>query len=150
MSRYISKENRQIVVSRQGYKCANRPDLIGYRLNGFECPLWRRDGDGYFQDELFQIDHVIEFSLSGDSSIGNLQALCPGCHAFKTRDFNRDIESINAVKKKREEEQIRKDLEVEVDYQNRLNRRAQWWTDFEAKYSDPNLNLAENDYVVNW
>lgn len=34
---------------------------------------------------LFDIDHIIPFSISFDNSGGNLQALCLQCHGAKTR-----------------------------------------------------------------
>lgn len=34
---------------------------------------------------MFDVDHVVPRSISGDDSIGNLQLLCPNCHARKSR-----------------------------------------------------------------
>jgi 5-methylcytosine-specific restriction endonuclease McrA len=33
----------------------------------------------------FQVDHIVELRHGGDDAYENLQALCPNCHALKTR-----------------------------------------------------------------
>jgi 5-methylcytosine-specific restriction endonuclease McrA len=38
-----------------------------------------------FDESGMQIDHIIEVKHGGTNEITNLQALCPCCHAVKTR-----------------------------------------------------------------
>jgi Zn finger protein HypA/HybF involved in hydrogenase expression len=38
---------------------------------------------------IYDVDHVIPFSISEDNSEGNLQLLCPNCHAEKSRGGER-------------------------------------------------------------
>lgn len=77
------------VAGEQHYKCNNTP---GSKLSGLErykCPLWKlTDGTrGTFDAAGFDIDHIIEVSRDGSDERDNLQALCPHCHAYKTRYF---------------------------------------------------------------
>lgn len=41
--------------------------------------------------EIFDLDHRIPWSISQDSSYTNLQALCVGCHAHKSRNEQKTI-----------------------------------------------------------
>lgn len=40
---------------------------------------------GSFDEAGFQIDHIIEVKHGGTNDPSNLQALCPSCHAVKTK-----------------------------------------------------------------
>jgi len=84
-----SKEDKQIIIQRQEGKCANSPGANLFRINNYICPQWKCC-DGYFDDAGFEIDHIVEFSKSHDSSLDNLQALCPMCHTIKTKNFMRE------------------------------------------------------------
>jgi hypothetical protein len=44
----------------------------------------------------YQIDHVVPFSISNDNDEANLQAICPNCHAIKTRQEARKIMRMRA------------------------------------------------------
>ena len=50
-------------------------------------PLWEKQGGnkGSFDESGYEIDHIIEYSLTGNDSIENLQALCSMCHKTKTK-----------------------------------------------------------------
>lgn len=73
MSRYISNKIREEIVKKQHNKCAT----ISY----YNCRTIE------FDDAGFEIDHIKEYTLTKCSNINNLQALCPGCHAVKTKRF---------------------------------------------------------------
>lgn len=63
--RRVNKALRIDVAYRQGYAC---------------------NGCGLFPiPPTFQLDHVVRLADGGADDISNLQALCPGCHATKTR-----------------------------------------------------------------
>lgn len=70
--RTINKKERMQIVHRQNYQCTNPLGL---------CCL----PDLKFQNESYEIDHIVPKSQGGDDSNSNLQALCPGCHDHKTR-----------------------------------------------------------------
>lgn len=82
--RKITKSLLIQILGRQRYRCANRPDLFPAGLKEYQCPLWRH-GDGVFDLAGPQIDHIVELRHGGIDSIDNMQALCPNCHAAKTR-----------------------------------------------------------------
>lgn len=89
--RKVSESIKKRIAGKQKHKCANKPGKILRNLNGYDCPLWKIndiDGDkGYFDENGYQIDHIIEFCISGDDSEDNLQALCVNCHGVKTKRF---------------------------------------------------------------
>jgi uncharacterized Zn-finger protein len=59
-----------------------------HNLEGFECSLWQNKNDpGIFDESGYEIDHVIEFSVTQNNSESNLQALCRVCHRKKTNIF---------------------------------------------------------------
>ena len=46
---------------------------------------WRCNACHVRLDDLFDIDHIVPFCISGDNRPQNLQALCLTCHARKSR-----------------------------------------------------------------
>lgn len=102
-SRYISDANKKLILDRQKNRCANRPGSGLFRLNDYECLLWKLNKNknkGRFDSSGYQFDHVIEFSLCHETNVDNLQALCANCHFYKTKDFMKErsknnISSIN-------------------------------------------------------
>uniref|UniRef100_A0A6C0C9J9 HNH domain-containing protein n=1 Tax=viral metagenome TaxID=1070528 RepID=A0A6C0C9J9_9ZZZZ len=88
---YISDKSKKIILERQNHRCANNPDVNLFRIGDFSCPLWESTRRGVFTDPLYEIDHVIEFSLTSDNNIENLQALCSYCHSFKTKSFRKEL-----------------------------------------------------------
>lgn len=66
--RQILNENKKFLLEVQGGKCKNCRIDVG---------------------NIYDIDHIIPFSISEDNSISNLQLLCPNCHAQKTRGCER-------------------------------------------------------------
>jgi len=88
MSRKVSESVKKRVAGRQYYKCANKPDANLRGLEGFDCPLWKIDNfKGDFNESGYEIDHIIEHSVSKNDDAMNLQALCLMCHSLKTKRF---------------------------------------------------------------
>jgi heterodisulfide reductase subunit B len=77
-SRYISNKVKREVLENQNYKCA--------RIKDYNCLLWVCY-NGEFDEAGYQFDHYEEFCITGDNSSRNIQALCPNCHAVKTKRF---------------------------------------------------------------
>lgn len=72
---------RQILTRTQ---CANSPMNFAPGCKDYICPLWK-SGSGVFDESGMQIDHIVEVKHGGTNDLSNLQALCPCCHAVKTR-----------------------------------------------------------------
>lgn len=66
-SRYIPIPIRKEVLFRQHYLCYGCKQML---------------------PSTYQIDHITPFALCGKNDINNLQALCPNCHSYKTRNDN--------------------------------------------------------------
>ena len=62
--RCVSQRFKEVVCERQGNRCAGCKDLL-------ECTR--------------EIDHINPLWRGGSNSLSNLQALCPNCHARKSR-----------------------------------------------------------------
>jgi hypothetical protein len=60
-----NKRAFMVLAYRQGYRCAHCREL-------------------FHPDS--EADHVVPWSLTGDDADGNLQILCPNCHAAKSHD----------------------------------------------------------------
>ena len=84
--RLVSEGLKKLVAGRQHYKCANKP--FSNVITKYDCPLWQnKTRRGIFGEEGYQIDHIVEHSISKDDSEKNLQALCLSCHSVKTKRF---------------------------------------------------------------
>lgn len=84
----IPKAVRERVARRQALRCANRPDAVAVGCRAYACPLWALPGRaGAFDEAGYEIDHIVEVSHGGQDAPDNLQALCPCCHAVKTKRF---------------------------------------------------------------
>lgn len=90
-TRSVTESTKKAVAGRQFYKCANTPLVKLDKLEDYKCPLWEKGGEnaGSFDPSGYDVDHVIEFSISFDDSEDNLQALCKSCHSVKTKKFMR-------------------------------------------------------------
>lgn len=85
----LTESQKKRVAGRQYYRCANKPELKQRGLEGYKCPLWLSPiHKGSFDESGYEIDHIIEYSISKDNSDSNLQALCISCHRNKTKRFN--------------------------------------------------------------
>lgn len=69
MSRYIPQNVRTNIYLRQNKKCGNCQNYI----------------------ELFDVDHIIPFSICRNNNPRNLQALCLNCHRLKSASEKKDI-----------------------------------------------------------
>jgi hypothetical protein len=83
---YIPQYIKNTILRRQNGKCANIPMRPALNLQDYICLLWQTN-DGKFDEAGYNIDHIVEYSDSYNNHISNLQALCPNCHAVKTKRF---------------------------------------------------------------
>ena len=85
----ISEQTKEALLIRQGGLCGKSSTGHGC---GQQLPVSRADGE---PRPIFDIDHILPISdmrlhYGGDpNNIDNLQALCPNCHAIKTRHTDR-------------------------------------------------------------
>ena len=87
-TRSLTHAQKKFVAANQHFKCNNKPGVILAGLGNYECPLWKGgDHKGTFDISGYDIDHVVEWSISKDDSLDNLQALCISCHKVKTKKF---------------------------------------------------------------
>jgi len=82
----LSKKIRQSIAERQHNKCANFPGSNSHNLKNYQCSLWIHN-NGYFRDNNYEIDHIMEYADGGSNGHNNLQALCLDCHATKTKKY---------------------------------------------------------------
>ena len=89
-TRSLTDAQKNYIASLKKFKCSNSPGSNLPGLEGYECPIWLKPDEknpGSFDESGYQIDHKVEFSKTQDDSFENLQALCPCCHAVKTKLF---------------------------------------------------------------
>jgi len=94
--RYIPEVIKNQVLERQSRRCANSPNHPALNLADYNCPMWRLYG-GEFDQAGWHFDHIAELSLTQNSTINNLQALCPSCHAVKTKRFMENKRQFTSV-----------------------------------------------------
>ena len=70
----IPHERKLLVAAAQKWKCANP----------FGTCLLYKVGEGYFDESLFEADHIDPYSKSF-RSVANIARLCPMCHNIKSR-----------------------------------------------------------------
>ena len=81
----LTKADKEKILKRQNYKCAGKNCSINFRET--EVPIsW---------------DHKKPLALGGTNSLKNYQALCPNCHAIKTRKDRSKIAKAKEKEKKR-------------------------------------------------
>ena len=88
ISRHISEKIKKAILVRQQYKCANSPYLPSIGMNGYICLLYKCN-NGIFDEAGYNFDHIEEFCITKNNDINNIQALCPNCHAVKTKYFRK-------------------------------------------------------------
>lgn len=119
-SRYISVQIKQEILENQKYKCANKPTVYLYNIEGYKCKLWQnKENPGLMAKGGYEIDHRIEFALTRDNDIMNLQALCPECHKVKTKNFMKYL--------------LSKDISTIIPFE---------------QYNEDNLKLKENNNML--
>ena len=85
---------RRVLLQRP--QCANVPGNHAPGCKGYTCPMWKSN-NGFFDESGKQIDHIIEVKHDGTNDLHNLQALCPCCHAVKTKRCARHAWEFNSV-----------------------------------------------------
>ncbi len=91
--REVTQSQKKAVAGKQHHKCKNEPGANLEGLTDYKCPLWTNSETalrGCFDESSYEIDHIVEHSVSHDDSDSNLQALCKSCHAVKTSRFMRN------------------------------------------------------------
>ena len=83
--KYIDAHTRKVFD--QNKYCANRPSNPALGCRDYLCPLWLAGRCGEFDESGKQIDHIVEYCEEQNNNIDNLQALCPNCHAVKTKRY---------------------------------------------------------------
>ena len=98
MPKTLSENIKKIIAGRQKFRCANKPGSKLRGLNGCLCPMYQIPGnDGSFNESGYDIDHIIEKHAHGSNHVDNLQALCPNCHAYKTRRYTSKLHHKNEL-----------------------------------------------------
>lgn len=97
--RKLSESVKKHIAARQFYKCNNKPGSNLSKIGDYECPLWLKNSEnkGIFDISGYEIDHIIEFSVTHDDREENLQALCASCHSVKTKNFMREHKRNNQI-----------------------------------------------------
>jgi hypothetical protein len=105
----ISQKIKNEILIKQNFKCANIPGVHIRYLSNFSCPLWTRSNGDLEKisdtpsEYAYNIDHIVEHSISSDNNISNLCALCISCHYIKTRNY---LNVLDYSKKKSYEVQV--------------------------------------------
>ena len=79
----ITEGDKSNILKNQNEKCAN-------------C------GKKFSASSVIHYDHIKALGAGGKDSIGNIQALCPNCHAEKTRQDRTKIAKKNSKKKEKD------------------------------------------------
>lgn len=89
-----SKQDRNRICKRHDYECAGHPHICSnyaYNITAKthkNLNLKTRTTDGKDDGLEYDLDHIKEYSKSGNNAISNMQPLCLECHRFKTSIFN--------------------------------------------------------------
>ena len=89
LERKLSEARKKLIAGTQYYLCANEPNSQLKGLENYDCPLWEKKGktQGCFDQAGYEIDHIVEHSITADDTDDNLHALCHSCHMVKTKKF---------------------------------------------------------------
>lgn len=85
-----------ILLNRQGNKCANIPGGSAPGVGDYQCLLWKYQ-DGTFDESGYEFDHIDEYCLTQDNHHKNIQAMCPNCHSYKTKRFNKNKRKFSSI-----------------------------------------------------
>lgn len=89
-TRKVSEAVKKRIAGKQRFKCNNSPDKKIRGLENYKCRLWELADDkdrGIFDESGYDIDYILEHSISANDNEENLQALCKSCHIVKTKKF---------------------------------------------------------------
>ena len=154
MKRKVTEALKKLVAGRQNYKCANSPSANNIVKN-YKCPLWQNTQRlGNFGEEGYQIDHIVEHSLTQNDDESNLQALCLSCHSVKTRRFMiKNTERVVDNKEEKEDEVV---YEIEAILDKRKSGKR-WeylikWKDYKLFEStwEPKENINDSKILKNF
>ena len=121
--RKVSEALKKLIAGRQNFKCANF--INSNIITNYNCPLWQnKTRNGNFGEEGYQIDHIVEHSISKDDKPENLQALCLSCHAVKTKRFMIQLEhKEHKENKENKEEKVEKEDEKIYEIEEIIDKR---------------------------
>lgn len=87
--KYLEKENQEAWIWHQELKkrieASKRKYSTAHRIEVAYHQKYRCNKCGILLPPTFQVDHIKELCDGGEDRFENLQALCPNCHAQKTR-----------------------------------------------------------------
>lgn len=133
VKRMVSEGLKKLVAGRQNFRCANKP--LSNVVKNYKCPLWENDSrQGSFGEEGYQIDHIVEHSISKNDDESNLQALCLSCHSVKTRRF-----MIKKIEPEIKKEKQNNNNVYEVDEILDKRRKEKGW-EYLIKWKDYNFS----------
>jgi hypothetical protein len=158
--RKVSEALKKLIAGRQNYKCANM--LNSDIVKNYNCPLWEnKERNGSFGEEGYQIDHIVEHSISKNDAPENLQALCLSCHSVKTKRFMilTDFQSTKSTKQDKQKTTTETDTQVyEIDALLDKRRRANTteylvkWAGYKFSEStwEPKENIKSKSLIKNF
>lgn len=93
----IFNNAKQMILSRQTYKCANAPSYQIPGLNHYNCLLWKHR-NGLFDESGGQFDYLQPPSNQGQViDVNNIIALCPSCSLTRNRNHQQNVQVFNNV-----------------------------------------------------
>jgi hypothetical protein len=136
-TRKVKESTKKLVAGRQKYKCANNPTAKLDKLENYECPFWKSENEGSFDESGYEIDHIEEFSKTHNDNESNLQALCKSCHSVKTKKYQMNNDSV----KNNEDEINNNDEDIDNNDNNIKNNT-------DAKLLKNNLDDQDEDEKI--
>jgi len=89
-SRYLSKKDKQTIITRQKGKCINSHSSNLRFIVDYECPWWKnKETNGLIDKGKYDFDHITEYSLGGSSDPEKFQLICLSCHRERTNNFKK-------------------------------------------------------------
>jgi hypothetical protein len=159
--RKVSEALKKLIAGRQNYKCANM--LNSEIVKNYNCPLWEnKERNGSFGEEGYQIDHIVEHSISKNDAPENLQALCLSCHSVKTKRFmittnfqtNKSTESSKKRKNIIEQDNQVYEIDALLDKRRRANTTEYLvkWAGYKFSEStwEPKENIKSKSLLKNF
>jgi len=143
-SQKLTESTKKQVAANQMYKCANSPDNTIRGLENYNCLLWESlKYQGTFDKSGYEIDHIVEYSVSGNNDMSNLQALCNNCHSFKTRKFMSGRNVSDTCAKSKIMETLNKTHKIINNLIDDLNKTNDNIRDLEDKLVKENYKISE-------
>jgi hypothetical protein len=148
--RKVTEALKKLIAGRQNYKCANK--INSQVVKNYNCPLWQNEErQGSFGEEGYQIDHIIEHSISKNDAQENLQALCLSCHSVKTRRFM--IQTEDKSEDNKSDEKVY-EIETLLDKRKKKNKTEYLvkWKGYKFSEStwEPKDNICSPNIIKNF